>query len=122
MWGDRTCVITSYSIHYTKLYEYNAFVIQTYLKDTPCRLTVAENGREGIAAFSESGADLVLMDIQMPDMDGYEAMRAIRQWEAEKGLPRTPIVALTAHALQEEADRCLAAGADVHLPKPVKKT
>jgi len=102
--------------------KYNAFVIQTYLKDTPCRLTVAENGREGIAAFSESGADLVLMDIQMPDMDGYEAMRAIRQWEAEKGLPRTPIVALTAHALQEEADRCLAAGADVHLPKPVKKS
>ena len=102
--------------------KYNAFVIQTYLKDTPCRLAVAENGREGIAAFSENGADLVLMDIQMPDMDGYEAMRAIRSWERERGLPRTPIVALTAHAMQEEADRCLAAGADVHLAKPVKKS
>jgi len=102
--------------------KYNAFVVQTYLKDTPCRLSVAENGRKGLAAFTEDGADLVLMDIQMPDMDGYEAMRAMRNWERDRGLPRTPIVALTAHALPEEAARCLAAGADLHLPKPVKKS
>ncbi|WP_419786943.1 ATP-binding protein [Pseudodesulfovibrio sp.] len=102
--------------------KYNAFVIQTYLKDTPCKLTIAENGRDGLAIFTEEGTDLVLMDIQMPDMDGYEAMRAMRNWERDRGLQPTPIVALTAHALPDEATRCLAAGADVHLPKPVKKS
>lgn len=102
--------------------KYNAFVIQTYLKDTACRITVAENGRKGVEAFKAGGVDLVLMDIQMPGMDGYEATRTIREWERDQALPRTPIVAMTAHALSEDAELCLQAGADVHLPKPVKKS
>ena len=101
---------------------YNAFVIQTYLKNTPCRVTVAETGRQGLAIFKAGGVDMVLMDISMPEMDGYEATRAIRDFEREQGLERTPVVAMTAHALNEDAERCLQAGADVHLPKPIRKS
>jgi len=101
---------------------YNAFVIQTYLKNTPCELTVTENGEDGIKAFRQGNYDAVLMDIQMPVMDGYEATRAIRRWEAENKLNRTPIVAMTAYVQAEDAERCIEAGADNHLAKPVKKS
>ncbi|NDV18943.1 response regulator [Pseudodesulfovibrio sp. JC047] len=102
--------------------KYNAFVIQTYLKGTPCSLTVIENGLEGVEVFKQGGWDLILMDIQMPLMDGYSAIQAIRSWEATHDLARTPIAAMTAHALDEDAKRCLKAGADIHIPKPVKKS
>ena len=102
--------------------KYNAFVIQTYLNGTPCTLTQCENGKDGLDKFKEGGWDLVLMDIQMPVMDGFEATKAIREWEQENGLPPVPIVAMTAYALNEDAIRCLEAGADLHLPKPVKKS
>ncbi|MBG0789508.1 MAG: response regulator [Desulfovibrionaceae bacterium] len=102
--------------------KYNAFVIQTYLKGTPCSLTVCANGRDGIEKFKEGSWDLVLMDIQMPVMDGYQATAAIRQWERESGLKPATIIAMTAYALNEDAERCLEAGADHHLPKPVKKS
>jgi CheY-like chemotaxis protein len=65
--------------------------------------------------------DLVLMDIQMPIMDGYEAMRRIRLWEKECARVRTRIIALTASALGSDVSRCLEAGADLHLSKPIKK-
>ncbi|WP_367614068.1 ATP-binding protein [Pseudodesulfovibrio alkaliphilus] len=101
---------------------YNAFVIRTYLNDTPWRLTVAENARQGLDLFRSGGFDLVLMDVRMPDMDGCEATRAIRQWENEHGLSRTPVVALTAHAHDDDAGRCLEAGMDHYLAKPVRKS
>ncbi len=102
--------------------KYNAFVIQTYLSGTPCSLTVREDGRAGLEAFRQGGWDLVLMDIQMPNMDGFEATRAMRQWERETGGDPVTIIAMTAYALNEDARRCLDAGADHHLPKPVKKS
>jgi two-component system sensor histidine kinase/response regulator len=61
------------------------------------------------------------MDVQMPIMDGYAATRAIRAWETEKGLTRTPIYALSANALKEDEARSLEAGCDGHLTKPVRK-
>ena len=61
------------------------------------------------------------MDVQMPVLDGYDAVAKIRKWETESGSDRTPIVALTAHAMQEDEHRSLAAGCDSHLTKPLRK-
>lgn len=102
--------------------KYNAFVIQTYLKGTQCLLTVVENGKEGFEIFKQGGWDLILMDIQMPLMDGYSTTQAIRTWESEQNATPIPIAAMTAHALEEDAKRCLDAGANLHIPKPVKKS
>jgi PAS domain S-box-containing protein len=79
---------------------------------------VADDGRQAVDRVRQQDFDLVLMDIQMPGMDGYAATRAIRAWEAENGRPRMPIVALTAHALPADRDRCLAAGMDDYIVKP----
>jgi len=102
--------------------KYNAFVIQTYLKNSPCQLTISENGADGFEKFKEGGWDIVFMDIQMPIMDGYETTRAIRDWEHQHDLTPTPIVAMTAYALVGDAEKCFEAGADQHLPKPIKKS
>lgn len=65
--------------------------------------------------------DLVLMDVQMPEMDGHTATRTIREWEKTSNRKPTPIIALTAHAFQEEIQRSLAAGCSDHLTKPIRK-
>jgi CheY-like chemotaxis protein len=66
--------------------------------------------------------DLVLMDMRMPATDGYEAARRIREFETRTGRARTPVIAMTAHAMQSEAQKSLLAGCGMHLPKPVKKS
>ena len=78
----------------------NRFLIQAYLKKLPYRIEIAENGRVAIEKFKASRPDLVLMDVQMPEVDGLAATRAIRGWEGERGLSPTPIIALTASALK----------------------
>lgn len=97
------------------------FLIEAYLKDTPYRIECAENGEIAVQKFTSSKYDIVLMDMQMPVMDGYTATRTIRDWEKEKGFDPTPIIALTAHALAEDAGKSLEAGCSAHLTKPVKK-
>jgi signal transduction histidine kinase/CheY-like chemotaxis protein len=82
-------------------------------------VTLAHNGREAVDLFRSRSFDLVLMDVQMPEMDGYEASMAIRALEAAVGA-HTPIVALTAHAMKGDEEACLAAGMDAHLPKPIR--
>ncbi|WP_293677443.1 MHYT domain-containing protein [uncultured Phenylobacterium sp.] len=79
----------------------------------------AENGQEGVEAVITGGFDAVLMDLQMPVMDGFEAMRRIRAWESESGRPRMPIYVVSANCLQEHVTAGAAAGADGHLNKPI---
>ncbi|NGZ25960.1 MAG: response regulator [Magnetococcales bacterium] len=101
--------------------EDNQILIQTFLKNTPHRLTMAGNGEVAVVLVLMDSFDLVLMDVQMPIMDGYAATRAIRQWEAANNRPRLPIVALSAHALEGEGERSKEAGCDMYVTKPVRK-
>lgn len=99
----------------------NRALVAAYLKKTPYLLDQVENGRQAINTIKTGRYDLVLMDIQMPEVDGYAATRAIRQWQSERGLPRTPIIALTASALDDAFRKTKEAGCDAHVVKPVKK-
>ncbi len=89
------------------------------LKRCGHRVTVANDGREAVTMYEPDCFDLILMDVQMPVMDGYEATRAIRRREAEWGC-HTPILAMTANAMQGDRDRCLKAGMDDYLAKPIQ--
>lgn len=83
-------------------------------------VALAGNGQEAVGMIAESEYDLVLMDCRMPVLDGYAATRSIRAWEQEHGRRRVPIVAMTASALKGERERCLEAGMDDFLGKPVR--
>jgi signal transduction histidine kinase/CheY-like chemotaxis protein/HPt (histidine-containing phosphotransfer) domain-containing protein len=103
-------------------HEANRLIIKSFLKDTPYRIDVAENGEIAINKFRSSRYDLVLMDMEMPVMDGYGSTREIRSWEREAGIAPTPILALTASAFEEDIRKCLDAGCTDHLAKPMSKT
>ena len=96
----------------------NRQLVMHILKRVGLRVDLAHNGREALQALERRHYDLVLMDIQMPVMDGLEATRLIRQREAERGL-RTRIIALTAHAMKDDRDACLQAGMDGYITKPI---
>jgi len=104
---------------------FNAEVLRTFLEHAKCRVTHASNGRAVVSHYisqhSEGGFDVVLMDCQMPIMDGYEATRQIRSWEKRQQSRRTPIVALTAYAMQGDRQRCISSGMDSVTTKPVTK-
>jgi len=101
--------------------EDNRLLIKAYLKKMPYTIEEAEDGQVAVDKFKQGKYDVVLMDIQMPVMDGHHATRAIREWEQQTGKPATRIIALTAHAIKEEIDKCLESGCDSHISKPVKK-
>ncbi len=82
------------------------------------QVSIAHNGREALEIFASGSFDLVLMDVQMPEMDGLEATRCIRAAEAKTG-SRTPIIAMTAHAMQGDSDKFIAAGMDDYVSKPI---
>jgi two-component system, sensor histidine kinase and response regulator len=96
-------------------------LISAYLKSTPCQIDFAEDGQIAVEKFIQNHYDLVLMDIQMPGMDGYVATRTIRAWELQHGAAHTNIIALTASVLDEEIGKTRAAGCDAYVTKPVKK-
>jgi len=80
---------------------------------------VAENGLKAVQAFEREDFDLILMDVQMPEMGGFEATGKIREFEAARG-KRTPIIAMTAHAIQGYREKCLEAGMDGYISKPIR--
>ena len=101
--------------------EVNQLVAVRLLEKLGHSVVVARNGREGVATWSRERFDVVLMDVQMPDMDGIEATRALREAEAARGgRSRTPVIALTAHAMASDRERCLAAGMDHYVTKPIR--
>jgi two-component system sensor histidine kinase/response regulator len=100
----------------------NRLLVKTYLKKLPYELDEAENGKQAVERFQGANYDIVLMDVQMPVMDGKSATRKIREWETSKSKSPTPVIALTAHAIKEEIDECMQAGCSAHLGKPVKKS
>lgn len=93
-------------------------LVQMILERQGLEVRLAENGREAVAKWQQGGTDLILMDLQMPEVDGLEATRQIRELEGGQGR-RTWIFALTAHARQEDRERCLASGMDGFLAKPL---
>ena len=99
----------------------NRLLIQTYLKGTHYALQTAENGAVALEMMSNHTFDLVLMDVQMPVMDGYTATRTWRRIEQEQGRVPLSIIALTAHTLPEDVAESLKAGCTVHLSKPIRK-
>ncbi|MFK7896352.1 MAG: response regulator [Myxococcota bacterium] len=101
--------------------EDNRRLIATFLAKTDNALQFATDGQEAFEMFQTGDFDLVLMDIQMPVMNGYDATESIREHEATEGLTSTPIIALTAFAFDEDARRSLEAGCDEHLTKPIGK-
>ena len=99
----------------------NRIVVKAFLKKTPHTIDAAENGRIGVDKFVAGQYDLVLMDMRMPIMDGYTATAEIRKWEKKHRKGATPVIALTAHALTEDRQKCLDAGCTDYLAKPLKK-
>lgn len=99
----------------------NQLVFRKMLKDVSVDLTMAVNGVEAVDAFTKGPFDLVFMDISMPEMDGMEASRAIRQLEQDRGSAVVPIIAMTAHAMEGDEERIKEAGLSHYLTKPLKK-
>ena len=97
----------------------NQKLVTRMLQRLGCQVEVANNGADAVKLYSIRPFDVVVMDCQMPICDGYEATAAIRQLEKDKLKNRVPIVALTAHAAAADRERCLAAGMDVYLTKPI---
>jgi CheY-like chemotaxis protein len=96
----------------------NQRLASVLLRKAGCVVDIASNGREAVAKWQKSSYDVVFMDCQMPELDGYEAKAIIR--ESERGRPRTFIVAMTANALDGDRERCLTAGMDEYLSKPLR--
>jgi CheY-like chemotaxis protein len=97
----------------------NRRVVELMLETVGAKIASAENGQEACQAFEAERFDVVLMDVQMPVMDGLTATRRIRAFEAEQRLDRTPILMLTSNGLPADIDASHAAGADRHLTKPI---
>ncbi|MEG3640503.1 c-type heme family protein [Magnetococcus sp. PR-3] len=100
----------------------NRNLMAAYLAKTPHLLSFAENGLQAVELATHEQFDLILMDVQMPQMDGLQATREIRRWEQSKHQLAIPIVALTAHASSDDRHKAVEAGCNDHVTKPLKKT
>lgn len=101
--------------------EDNRILFRHYLKNGPYEIIEADNGLEAVNKVKSEMFDIIFMDVQMPEMDGYAATEQIRQWEVNMKHPHIPIIALTAYALSDDKDKSLRAGCDDHITKPFKR-
>jgi len=100
-------------------YEGNIVILSYLLDSLKCNYDVARTGLEALNMWKEKRYDLILMDVQMPEMDGFTATAQIRVMEKEKDRTHTPIIGMTAHALVGDKEKCIEAGMDTYLPKPL---
>jgi len=101
--------------------EDNILLMRLYLKTTQHQTDFVENGELAVQRFKKKNYDIVLMDMQMPVKNGYDATREIREWEKQEGKKITPIIAVTANALRSEEQKCFDAGCSGYLSKPFKR-
>lgn len=99
----------------------NQAIIELYLENRPCKLTVVDTGPLALQQFEQERFEAVLMDWQIPELDGIETTRAMREWERKNLRVRTPIIGVTAHAMKGDREACLAAGMDDYLSKPFSR-
>lgn len=99
-------------------YKANIMVATLLLESFGYSCSVAETGEDALRKIEEQHFDLILMDVQMPLMNGFEATQRIREREAEKHLARVPVIGMTAHALSGDREKCIEAGMDDYLSKP----
>jgi PAS domain S-box-containing protein len=98
----------------------NQHIARAMLEKAGCEVVVVNDGVEAVAAFQRERWDVIFMDCQMPELDGYEATARIRAQESASGQARTPVIAMTANVMPEDRARCLASGMDEHLAKPTR--
>ena len=99
----------------------NRLLVQVYLRGSPYQVIFEEDGKAAVDRFATSDFDLILMDVQMPVMDGLTATRTIRAIERQRGCPAIPIIAVTANAGSEDIEKSGSAGCNAHLSKPISK-
>ncbi len=99
----------------------NQMVATRLLEKQGHNVLTVENGRDAVAAAEKQSFDLALLDLQMPEMDGLQAVGLIRQNEKATGRRRLPVIALTAHAMRGDRERCMAAGMDGYISKPINR-
>jgi CheY-like chemotaxis protein len=99
-------------------YSINLEVIKEILEIMGCKVDTAENGREALDLYKLNSYDIIFMDVQMPELDGYDATRKIR--EVENGNQNTIIIAITANALTGDKEKCVAAGMNDYMSKPIR--
>jgi CheY-like chemotaxis protein len=99
-------------------YQPNVLVASTLLEMSGYTCEIAGDGEEAVEKFAGGSYHAILMDVQMPNMNGFQATQAIRHLESQKSLPRVPVIGMTAHALDGDRERCLAAGMDDYISKP----
>lgn len=117
--AERTVVNLGLNVLLAEDNDVNATVAKRWLQNWGCTCRAVTNGNKVLDSLSAASFDLVLMDVSMPDLDGYEATRILRQLEREAKAARIPIIAMTAHALEGDRDRCIAAGMDDYVSKPI---
>jgi CheY-like chemotaxis protein len=120
-WNDKETPVKPLRILIAEDSVDNRLLLQMYFKGSPHQLTFAENGSAAVDRFAAGNFDVILMDMQMPIMDGLSATRAIRALEQERRGPAIPIIALTANAYPQDIELSIKAGCQCHLSKPISK-